>query len=32
MATLNESDGSDFTLTFEGGPVIVYLGFPDKKH
>jgi thiamine pyrophosphokinase len=30
MATLNESEGSLFTLTFEGGPLIIYLQFPDK--
>lgn len=28
-ATLNEAEGKSFSLTFKGGPVIVYLKFPD---
>jgi thiamine pyrophosphokinase len=30
MATLNESEGSNFKLTFKGGPLIIYLQFPER--
>ena len=28
-ATLNEAEGNSFTLHFDGGPLIVYMKFPD---
>lgn len=30
MATLNEATGNKFSLSFEGGPLIIYLKFPEK--